>query len=102
MLRTRVAVESLPELEEMTRAPMKTTEEMHAILDDLARRAEIEPAIFDELNYLFHSHGVYVLTGALYQPAYDFFCFLVPSADFGFGFAQRSRQYSDRRRYCDC
>jgi len=50
MPRTRVAVESLPELEEMTRAPMKTTEEMHAILDDLARRAEIEPAIFDELN----------------------------------------------------
>lgn len=59
----RVAAESLPELEKMTRAPMKTTEEMHAILDDLARRAKIEPTTFDELRCLFHLHGVYLLTG---------------------------------------
>jgi hypothetical protein len=64
---TRVVVESLPDLEEMTRALMKTTEEMHAILDDLARRAEIEPTTFDELSYLFYLHGVYVLAGALYS-----------------------------------
>jgi len=45
----RVAVEGTLELEEMTRVPMRTTEEIQAILDDLAR-TEIEPRYFDELS----------------------------------------------------
>jgi hypothetical protein len=43
-----VAEESLAELKDMMRVPMKTTEEMQAILEDLARRTEIGPVTFDE------------------------------------------------------
>jgi hypothetical protein len=45
----RVAEESpVAELKDMTRVPMKTTAEMQAILEDLARRTEIGPVTFDE------------------------------------------------------
>ena len=44
----RVAEESLAELKDMMRVPMKTTEEMQAILEDLARRTEIGPVTFNE------------------------------------------------------
>jgi len=50
----RVAEESL---KDMIRVPMKTTEEMQAILEDLARRTEIGPMIVGEVSQVFPLHN---------------------------------------------
>ena len=91
----RVAPEGVLELEELTHGVHRR---MQAILDDLARWAEIELRNFDDLSIsLAWSLRVHK---DVIQPHSHVLCFLILSTAFVFRFPQRSWQISDRRQYC--